>query len=127
MKRNFILLILMIAIMSLMLFSGCASKVLYGSWQVKETINLETGEGQAPMFANIMVFTINKDGTVYFADKEFGTYTKDRNEFYFVETSDKEEKMEVSGAFELDGGDLYIYPDDAAVKYHLVAVEQKDE
>lgn len=127
MKRKLILYIFAIAITSMLIFSGCGKNALYGSWQMKEIIDLKTGEANAPMFANIMVFKINKDGTVDFADKEFGTYTMDRNEFHFVEISDKEEKMDMTGAFRLDGADLYISPDDLEVEYHLVAVVEKDE
>jgi hypothetical protein len=109
-------------------FSGCANKVLYGTWQLKETINSETGESQEPMFGNMMVFTINKDGTVTFIDDVFGTYEKDRNEFTFTYTADEgEEAQTVSGAWELLGTDLYIYDDSQPYTYHLVAVKTTDD
>ena len=128
MKRYRLLALVLALAATAVIFSGCANKVLYGTWQVKETINVETGESQEPMFANMMVFTINRDGTVMFAGDVFGTYEKDRNEFTFTYTVDEgEEAQTVSGAWELLGTDLYIYDEDQPVAYHLVAVKTTDE
>ncbi len=127
MKKYVIIFIVIIALFSTVFFTGCANRVLYGTWQLKETINAETFESTTPMFANIMVFTVNRNGTVTFIDKEFGTFTKSRNEFRFIETSDEEEYMDITGAWELNGGDLYIWPDDIPVFYHLVAIQKKAE
>ncbi len=128
MKRYKLLALVLALAATAVIFSGCANKVLYGTWQLKETISVETGESQEPMFANMMVFTINRDGTVTFADDVFGTYEKDRNEFTFTYSVDEgEEATVVSGAWELLGTDLYIYDDSQPYTYHLVAVKPTDE
>ena len=128
MKRYKLLALVLAFAAAAFIFSGCANKVLYGTWQVTETINAETGESQEPMFANMMVFTINRDGTVMFADNVFGTYEKDRNEFTFTYAADEgEEETTVSGAWELLGTDLYIYDEDQPYIYHLVAVTTSDD
>ena len=130
MRKIKVLVLVFALIASVSLFSGCANKILYGTWQLQETIDAETNESEAPMFANMMVFTINKDGTVVFLDKVFGTYEMDRNEFVFTYTLDEESEEEpevVSGAWELIGTDLYIYPDDTPAIYHLAAVSTSNE
>jgi hypothetical protein len=129
--RKFIITAVVIVILISVLFAGCANQILYGTWKMTETINAKTFESSEPMFANMMVFRIYKNGTVEFLDEEFGTFTKSRNQFTFIETSDEddddEELLKVSGAWELDGGDLYIYPDETPVIYHLVRLQDKVE
>lgn len=127
MKKKFLTLIIIMTLLGSIFFTSCSNQMLYGSWQLIETINAETGQGEAPMFANMMVFTINKDKTVTFLDKEYGKFTKSRNEFHFEQTSDIGEKMDVSGAWEIIGSELFIYPDDLAVQYHFVKVQKQVE
>ena len=105
------------------MFTGCANQILYGTWQLQETVDAETGDSEEPMFANMMVFTINRDGTVTFLDEVFGTYEKDGNEFTFTYAVDEgEEPKYESGAWELLGTDLYIYDDNKPLIYHFAAV-----
>jgi hypothetical protein len=129
MRKIKILALISVLILGVLLFTGCANKILYGSWQLKETINAETGEAEEPaMFANMMVFKINRDGTVEFLDKTFGTYEKKGSEFTFDYVVDEgEEAKSESGAWELIGTDLYIYDESKPLIYHLVAVTTKDE
>ncbi len=130
MKKTTMFAIIIVAIINLLIFSGCASKVLYGSWQFTETIDAQTGESQEPVFSNVitMVFTINNDGTVYFMDNLFGTYEKKGKEFTFTyKSKEGDEPNHVSGAWELIGTDLYIYDDNKPLIYHLVTVQKNDE
>jgi hypothetical protein len=117
-------------IVTSVLFTGCANQVLYGTWQLAEVIDAETMQPEdqsGDMFFNLMAFTINRDKTVTFLDSEFGTFTKSRNEFVFTyATIGEEEKTTQSGAWELIGGDLYIYVDDAPLIYHFVRVEMNE-
>lgn len=129
MKKIKLLILASILILSFILFTGCANNILYGTWQMTETINADTGEAQDPgMFANMMVFTINKDGTVIFLDKVFGTYEKDGGEFTFTYTVDEgEEPKYESGGWEIIGTDLYIHDDKTPLIYHFVSVLQTDD
>ena len=128
MKKIKILVLVSVLVMAVLLFSGCANKILYGSWQLKETINMDTNESQEPMFANMMVFTIQKDGTVLLMDSEFGTYEKDGSEFIFTyDTDEGEEPKYETGAWELIGTDLYIYDETKPYTYHLVAVTRNND
>ena len=129
MRKFKILAVISVLVLGTLLFTGCANKILYGSWQLKETINAETDESEDPgMFANMMVFTINRDGTVDFLDKTFGTYEKNGSEFTFEYAVDEgEEAKSESGAWELIGTDLYIHDDSKPLIYHFVAVTKADD
>ncbi len=132
MKKFKILLIVASLLVSAFAFTGCSEKnVLYHSWQMQATIDAETKEETEPMFANMMVFTINKDGTVDFLDDVFGTYEKDRNEFVFTYVEDEDDPEStpepISGGWEIIGNELYIYPDTDPVIYKFAAVETKEE
>lgn len=128
MKKLKMLALISVLAVGIVLFSGCANKVLYGTWQMTETINADTNESSEPMFVNMMVFTINKDGTVLFVDKVFGTYEKKGSEFLFTYAVDEgEEPKYESGAWELIGTDLYIYDETKPYIYHFVAVTKNDD
>jgi hypothetical protein len=139
MKKSRILVIILALLLSLVLFSGCKKNLLYNTWQLQEIVDAETKEGEEPMFANMMVFTINKDGTVYFMDSLFGTYEMDRNEFTFTYEQDEDDSEEnseedsentpeqVTGAWEIIGSELYIYPDSDPVYYYFAAVETTED
>ena len=130
MKKSIVFIILFALILSSFLFTGCANKVLYGTWKLQETINANTMQQEASsagMFANMMYFTINRDGTVTFLNQEFGTFTKSRNEFTFTYNQLEDEEPEVeTGAWELDGGNLRIWLDDTPVIYNFVRVESNE-
>ncbi|MCK5129032.1 MAG: hypothetical protein KAQ68_04205 [Clostridiales bacterium] len=127
MRKTTTFLVIIMILLGIIVFSGCTNQVLYGSWQLQETTNLESGMSDTPMFQNIMVFTINKDGTVFFVNKKFGEYTKSRNDFHFVQTSDSETMLDMHGAWEIIGGDLYIRPNDTPVEYHFAKVVKSEE
>lgn len=131
MKKSRILVLIIALLLSLVLFSGCAKNLLYNTWQLQEIVDAETKEGEEPMFANMMVFTINKDGTVYFMDSLFGTYEMDRNEFTFTYTQDEDDEEstpeQVVGAWEIIGSELFIYPDSDPVYYYFAAVETTED
>jgi len=114
--------------MSCVLFTGCANQVLYGTWKLTDTIDAETLQPldqSANMFANMMVFTINKDKTVTFLDKEFGVFTKSRNEFTFTYTTKEGEEEKIqTGAWELNGSELNIWVDDTPLIYRFSRVEK---
>ncbi len=130
MKKTKILLVVTALLLSSFIFSGCTQNILYNTWQLQETIDAETKESSQPMFANIMVFEIKKDGTVVFMDKVFGTYEKSRNEFTFTYAEDEENPEDtpeqVSGGWEIIKNDLYIYPDTDPVIYKFAAVVTDD-
>ena len=131
MKKAITTSFLITSILLVMIFSGCASQVLYGSWQLSETIDANTLEVQNnanDMFSSMLVFTINRDKTVTFLDQEFGTFQKSRNEFTFTYTVEQGEEAKVqTGAWELSGMDLHIWLDEQPVIFHFVRVMKNDE
>lgn len=128
MRKIKLLVLISVLIASVALFSGCANKILYGTWQMTETISAETGESTEPMFKNMMVFTVNRDGTVMLMDSLFGTFEKDKNEYEFTYDVDEgEEAQTETGAWELIGTDLYLYDDNQPYIYHLVAVTRETD
>jgi hypothetical protein len=128
MKKTIVFITLIVILLSTFLFTGCANQVLYGTWQLTETIDANTLRSESTtnsIFANIMVFKINRDKTVTFLDSEFGTFTKSRNEFTFTYMVEEgaEAKVE-TGAWELDGGTLRIWLDAEPVIYQFIRVEE---
>ena len=128
MRKIKLLVLVSVLIVSAALFSGCANKILYGTWQMTETIDAETGESEEPMFMNMMVFTVNRDGTVMLMDSLFGTFEKDGNEYEFTyDLDDDEDPKYESGAWELIGTDLYLYDENKPLIYHFVAVTRETD
>ena len=131
MKKTIIIITILLVLVSSALFLGCANQVLYGSWKLSETIDANTMQAQdasESMFSNVLIFKINRDKTVTFLDKEFGTFTKSGNEFTFAYTATEGEQAQIeTGAWELNGVNLRIWIDSAPMIYDFVRVEMNGQ
>lgn len=126
-KKLGIIAIIIVLVVVSMMFTGCADQIKYGTWKVTQTGNPETGVFEDSFFP--ITVRLEKDGTVYLYDSEFGKVKESRQNYHFEQTSDLgDEKLIQDGAWEIDTENedgsivMYIYPDDQKVVYKLVRI-----
>lgn len=131
MKKRLLLIVVIVIVLSV-LFAGCSREIKYGTWKLSQTGNPDTGQFEDFMFP--ITIRVDKDGTVYMLDTEFGIVTEDRQNYHFEQTSDLgDTKIVQDGAWEIiinkENGsiELYVYPDTQKIVYKLIRLADPED
>lgn len=129
MKNNMkrILSAALLVMMVVLPLTGCFRDVLYGNWSLAYTSNVDGTNQSKPPIAVAM--TLEKDGTCLLYGSYFGTFTMDRDEFTLTMGDEPGDTSggAITGAWEMLGSNLVLYPDSDDIMYVFNKVEATAE